>query len=138
MARTKAAANTAPVTVTRDAVDLLVEKLNEIPGIDFVKDAWENKAPETYGVVEMADQAMAQWADDRMVEQAFSLTVHLYCTDGSNAWIRRVQDKLAECTDWYNMLPHEYAWEIGKNHWSWNAYIIGPLQWEEVNGDGTV
>ena len=138
MARTKAAASTAPATVTRDAVDLLVEKLNEIEGIDFVRDAWEDKAPDNYGVVEMAEQAMAQWADDKMVEQAFSMTVHLYAADGSNAWIRKIQEKLAEATDWYNMLPHEYAWDIGKNHWSWNAYIIGPLQWEEVTEGGTV
>ena len=131
MARTKRNVQTAPETVTRDAADLLVEKLNEIEGIDFVRDAWEDKAPDNYGVVEMAEQAMAQWADDKMVEQAFSLTVHLYATDGSNAWIAKIQEKLAEATDWYSMLPHEYAWDIGKNHWSWTAYIIGPLQWEE-------
>ena len=46
--------------------------------------------------------------------------------------------KLAEACDWYNMPTHEFVYEIDKNHWTWNAFIIGPLQWEEVVASGTV
>lgn len=122
----------APETVTRDAVDYLIEKLNEISGIAFVRDAWENKAPEDYGVVEMTGQSQALWADDKMVAQTFNLAVHLYATSGSNAWITLIQEKLADACDWYSMPAHEFVFDIGKNHWTWNANIIGPLQWEEV------
>ena len=132
MARTKATANAAPASVTRDAADMLVDALNAIEGITFVRDAWENKAPEDYGVVELTGQSDALWADNRMVEQTFRLTVHLYAKDGSNAWIRKIQEKLAEATDGYSLPAHEFLFDIGKNHWSWNASIIGPLQWEET------
>lgn len=136
MARTNRNVQTAPATVTRDAVDLLVEKLNTIEGLAFVRDAWENKAPDDYGVVEMTTQSNALWADDRMVDQIFNLTVHLYCRDGSNAWIAKIQEKLAEAVDWYNMSTHEYLYDIDKNHWTWSVYMIGPMQWEEVASDG--
>lgn len=125
-------------TVTRDAVDILVSKLNEIDGIEFTRDAWENEAPADYGAVEMTGQYNSLWADDKMVEQTFTLAVHLYCKDGGNQWISKIQEKLAEAVDWYTMPTHEYIYEIEKNHWTWNAFMIAPLQWEEVVTDGTV
>ena len=133
MARSRTLSS-APATVTRDAADILVDALNTIEGISFVRDAWENKAPDDYGVVEMTGQSNALWADDRMVEQTFSLAVHLYTKDGGNAWIQKIQGKLATACDWYNMPTHEFIYEIGKNHWTWTAYIIGPMQWEEATG----
>ena len=119
-------------TVIRDAADILVAKLNEIDGITFVRDAWENKAPDNYGAVGMTNQSNALWADDRMVEQVFCMYVHLYCKGGGNEWITKIQEKLEEASDWYNFQAHEFVYEIGKNHWTWAAYIVGPLQWEEV------
>lgn len=132
MARTKASAKAAPATVTRDAVDILVDALNTIDGISFVRDAWENKAPDDYGVVEMTEQSNALYADNHMVAQEFRLTVHLYARDGSNAWIQKIQEKLNEASDGYSMGVHEYAWDIGKNHWQWTVYMVAPLQWDEV------
>ena len=139
MARNRSVTQTVTTTtVTMDAADLLVSKLNEIEGITFVRDAWENKAPDDYGVVVLTGQSNALWADNKMVAQTFSLEVHLYANDGGNQWISKIQEKLAEACDWYNMPTHEFAYEIGKNHWTWNAFIIGPLQWEEVVASGTV
>ena len=123
-------------TVTRDACDILVEKLNEIPGIAFVRDAWENKAPDDYGVVELTGQNNALYADNHMIAQTFALAVHLYATDGSNAWIPKIQAKLNDWTDGYSLPVHEFLWDIGKNHWQWTAYMIGPLQWEEESTGG--
>lgn len=139
MARNRTVTQTVTTTtVTMDAADILVAKLNEIEGITFVRDAWENKAPDDYGVVEMTEQSNALYADNHMVAQEFRMTVHLYAKDGSNAWIGKIQEKLNEATDGYSMGVHEYAWDIGKNHWQWNAYIVAPLQWEEVVTSGTV
>ena len=44
-------------TVTVDAIDVLLNKLNTIEGIEFVRDAWLNKAPDNYGVVELQGEA---------------------------------------------------------------------------------
>ena len=127
---------TQAVNVTRDAADILVEQLNTIDGIAFVRDAWENKAPDDYGVVEMTEQSNALYADNHMVAQEFQLTVHLYAKDGSNAWISKIQNVLDSYTDGYRMGLHEYLFDIGKNHWQWTVYIIAPLQWEEAVSNG--
>ena len=119
-------------TVTVDAVDRLATALNTLDGIAFVRDAWENKAPDNYGVVEMTEQGNALYADNHMVAQEFRLTVHLYATDGNNAWITKIQEKLDAYADGYRLSTHEYLWDISKNHWTWDAYLIAPLQWDEV------
>ena len=132
MARTRTVTETVTTTtVTRDAADILVEQLNTIEGISFVRDAWENKAPDDYGVVTMTDQSNALYADNHMVAQEFRLAVHLYATDGNNAWISKIQTVLNEYTDGYRMPLHEYLFNIGKNHWQWDAFIVAPMQWEE-------
>lgn len=123
-------------TVTMDAADLLVSALNTIEGISFVRDAWENKAPTDYGVVELAGQSNALWADNRMTEQVFQLVVHLYVAGGSDEWVSKVQEKLSTACDGYSLPAHEFAYDIGKNHWTWNCQIIGPLQWDEVVTSG--
>ena len=133
MARNRTVTQTVTTTtVTRDAADILVEQLNTIEGIAFVRDAWENKAPDDYGVVEMTDQSNALYADNHMVAQEFRMTVHLYAKDGNNAWIGKIQAVLDEYTDGYRMGVHEYLWDIGKNHWTWNVYFVAPMQWDEV------
>ena len=132
MARTERTAT----TVTRDAADLLVDALNTIEGISFVRDAWENKAPDNYGVVELTGQSNAMWADNRMTEQVFQLTVHLYVDGGSDEWVGKVQGKLATACDGYSLPAHEFAFDIAKNHWTWNCQIIGPILWEEPVTNG--
>ena len=131
MARTR---NTPVVTttVTRDAADLLVAKLNELDGLAFVRDAWESKAPDDYGVVELDGQSQSLWADNRMLEQVFQLKVHLYVTGMGDDKVALVQAKLAAACDGYSLPVHEYLFDINKNHWQWSCTIIGPLQWDEV------
>ena len=133
-----AQSNDTPVTttVTYDAADILVAKLNELDGLAFVRDAWENKAPDDYGVVELDGQSMSLWADDRMIEQVFQLKVHLYITGTGDDKVALVQQKLAAVCDGYSLPAHEYAYDIDKNHWTWQCSMIGPLQWEEVVTDG--
>ena len=123
-------------TVTVDAADLLVSKLNELEGIDFVRDAWENKAPDNYGVVELDGAPLSLWADDKLLEQVFQLRVHLYVGTGGDAWIQMVQAKLATACDGYSLPTHEYLYDINKNHWQWNVQMIGPLQWTEETVTG--
>ena len=44
--------------------------------------------------------------------------------------------KLAAVCDGYSLPAHEYAFDINKNHWTWQCTIIGPLQWDEVVTSG--
>ena len=133
-----AQSNDTPVTttVTYDAADILVAKLNELEGIQFVRDAWENKAPDDYGVVELDGQSQSLWADNRMLEQIFQLRVHLYITGTGDDKVALVQEKLGDACDGFTLPAHEYAYDIDKNHWTWQCTIIGPLQWEEVVTNG--
>ena len=133
MARNRTVTQTVTTTtVTRDAADILVEQLNTIEGISFVRDAWENKAPDDYGVVELSDQSNALYADNHLIAQEFRFRVHLYATGGSNAWITKIQAVLDSYTDGYAMESHEFLYDIGKNHWTWRAFLVSPLQWEEA------
>ena len=63
MARTRNRAAAEPQTVTVNAMDKIVTKLNTLEGIEFAKDAWVNEAPANYGVVELSGEARQLWAD---------------------------------------------------------------------------
>ena len=72
------------------------------------------------------------WGDDKLLAQVFQLTVHAYVTGNRDDLVALVQAKLATATDWYSLIAHEYAYDINKTHWTWNAQVIGPLQREVV------
>lgn len=114
-----------------DAVDRLVQQLNTISGLSFVRDAWENKAPENYGVVEMTGQVGGIWADGHLIEQSFAIQVSLYVKDGSDTWVDMVQDILEEnCDDLeyvYSMPQREFLQDVRYVRWSWNLQMDGPL-----------
>ena len=134
MARTR---NQTPVTtpITVDAVDLMVSKLNEINGLDFARDAWENKAPNNYGVVELQGTPMAMWADGHLIDQGWRIRLTIYVAGGSDAWVQTVQGKLDELDDQldliYSLPEREYAYDINKVRWAWDVTIFGPLEWTE-------
>ena len=130
MARTRS--DPVTTTVTRDAADLLVSALNTLDGIAWVRDAWENKAPDNYGVVEIAGAPVNLWGDDKLLSQVFQLTVHAYVNGSRDDLVAGIQEKLAANCDSYVLAAHEFAYDIGKTHWTWNCQIIGPLQWDEV------
>ena len=119
-------------TVTMDAADLLVSALNTIDGISWVRDAWENKAPDNYGVVELDGSPVSLWGDDKLLSQVFGLKVHAYVNGNRDDLVALVQGKLAAKCDGYRLAAHEFAFDIGKNHWEWDCQIVGPLQWDEV------
>lgn len=123
-------------TVTMDAADLLVSALNTLDGIAWVRDAWENKAPDNYGVVELNGAPVNLWADNVLISQVFQLTAHAYVNGNRDDLVALVQAKLAAKCDSYVLAGHEFAYDIGKNHWWWNCQVIGPLQWDEVETNG--
>ena len=135
MARSR---NVTPVTttVTVDAVDRLATALNTLEGIAFVRDAWENKAPANYGVVEVDGAPMNLWGDDKLLSQVFQLRVHAYVDGSRDDLVPMIQAKLGTATDWFSLIQHEFLMDVNKNHWVWQAQVIGPLQWTEVVTSG--
>lgn len=112
-------------------IDQLIDRLNAIDGLAFTRDAWENKAPDDYGVVELTGQAEAVWADDEMVEQAYTLRVTLYVRDGGERWLDLIQQAMADCHLVYSLPERGFLYDIGKVEWRWTARLYGPLEVED-------
>lgn len=131
MARTtRAAANTIPVTV--NIVDQLVTKLNTISGIEFVRDAWVNKAPENYGVVELRDTPRQLWADGHLLDTVWTVVITLYVAGDDDTYPAQVQTKLEEMEDANEVelthtISRSFDYEIGKVAWVWQVSMTGPL-----------
>jgi len=135
MARTKVR-TAEPATVTVNAMDRIVTKLNTIDGIEFAKDAWVNKAPENYGVVRLSGEARQLWADGHLTDSAWTVIVDAYVKDDSDGYPAMIQGKLEELEDEGVLdLTHtnnrEYDYQIGKVHWWWTLIMYGPLTWQE-------
>ena len=116
-------------------VDELVTALNGIDGIAFARDAWENVAPENYGVVELTGQTDAVWADGHMIEQSYAGRVTIYVTGGEDHWLNAVQEKLDEADIPYRFPTRTYEYDINKVSWQWDITLYGQLT--RVVEDGT-
>jgi hypothetical protein len=130
MARTKK--NAEPVTI--DIVDLITAKLDEMEGISVTQDAWKNKAPEEYGVIEMDEEPMQISADGHVIDENYRLTLTLYVNGSSDAWADNVREKLDELESAYEwldigcrMIMHQFVFSIGKVRWAFRLTVPGPL-----------
>lgn len=131
MARPK---KTAPTTITVDVVDLITSALDQLDGISFARDAWENKAPDQYGVVEMTEEPTQMTADGKVVDEIYRLNVTLYVNGADDTWADKVRQKmeLLEATyEWLDigcrMVMHQYEFSIGKVRWAFRLSVPGPL-----------
>lgn len=116
---TEAATQTTETTPT-DRVEQLITELNKISGLDFVEDAWVEKAPANYGVVELTGEVQNDYAEGRKTAQAWNLRITIYVTGGSHHWISEVQDVLARMGIPYSAPQREYLQDIKKVMWVWN------------------
>ena len=139
MARTRNQTRTAePQTVTVNAMDRIVARLNTISGIEFARDAWVNQAPDNYGVVELSGEARQLWADGHLVDSAWNVIVTAYVGDGNDDWPEKVQERLqaledAGKCDLTHTIGREFDYETGKVRWTWTLYMYGTLtRTEEV------
>lgn len=130
MARAKK--NAEPVTI--DIVDLITAKLDEMEGISITRDAWENEAPEQYGVIEMDEEPIQQIADGHVIDETYRLTLTLYVNGSSDAWADNVREKLDELESAYEwldigcrMIMHQFVFSIGKVRWAFRLTVPGPL-----------
>ena len=135
MARTRTV-QTPPATVTVNAIDKIVAQLNTLDGIEFAKDAWVNKAPKNYGVVELSGTARQLWADGHLTDSSWNVVVTAYVDDDSDKYPSLIQEKLEALEDQGMLdLTHtnnrEFDYQTGKVRWQWIVIMYGPLQWEE-------
>lgn len=140
MARTRSTRTTQTVTV--DAVDELVAKLNTISGIEFVRDAWLNKAPENYGVVELQGEARQLWADGKLIDSIWRVIITAYVTGDDDTLAYTVQSKLEDLeadgkADLTHTISRAFDYTIGKVVWTWQVNLYGSLtRQEEVPAGG--
>ena len=105
---------------TVDIVDRLVDSLNEIEGLAFVRDArTENEPEQNYGIVRLTGENSAVWADDVMVEQAFGLAVNVFVKDERAEWLNRIQAKLEAADLFYRFTARNYHVETDAVEWEW-------------------
>jgi len=134
--RSPKTAAAAPATVTVDAVDELVAKLNTIDGLVFVRDAWVNKAPDNYGVVETQGEVSQLWADGKLIDSIWRVIIHAYIAGADDSIAYTVQEKLEDLesagkVDLTHTISRDFDYNVGKVHWQWIVNLYGSLVREE-------
>ena len=120
---------------TVDKIQEMIDALNTISGIEFQEDAWDDKAPSNYGVVELTGETANDYADGVKIAQAYSVTITMYVSGNSHQWITKVQDVLDQLKVRYTMPTREYLQDINKVRWIWTARIRRPIV-REVAANG--
>ena len=120
---------------TVDKIQEMIDALNTISGIEFQEDAWDDKAPSNYGVVELTGETANDYADGVKIAQAYSVTITMYVTGNSHQWITKVQDVLDQLKVRYTMPTREYLQDINKVRWIWTARVRRPIV-REVAANG--
>lgn len=135
MARTKLTKTTAAATVRIDAVDVLTAKLCE-SGIEFVRDAWVEKAPDNYGVVELQGEPTQMWADGHLTDSMWRVIVTMFVDDDDDSYAAQINTLLEELeadgkVDLTHTCSRAFDYDLGKVRWQWQVTISGELIREE-------
>lgn len=109
----------------------LVELLSKT-GLPFAEDGWKNKAPDDYGVVEVAGEETGEWADGHMIDESFAAVITIYVTGNSARWVDRIQRILEAIDAGYSMPERKYLPGIEKVSWKWKANLYSPIEWPEA------
>lgn len=129
MARTR---NRTAQTVTVDAVDELVTQLNTLDGIAFVRDAWLEKAPDNYGVVELQGEAAQLWADGNRIDSIWRIVVTAYIRGADDSIAYDVENKLQLMdADITQNITRRFDMTTGYTEWVWTVRLYGDLTREE-------
>lgn len=124
-----------------DITDYLTDRLSTVTGIPFARDAWVNAAPEQYGVVELGGAVEEMWADGKLIDAVYRVTVIMFVSGSADDWPETVQEAL-EAMEAEGVLTgthhveREFDINTGKVQWTWNLNVYGPLILEGDN-DGT-
>ena len=119
-------------TTTTDRVAEILTALNTIDGIDFAEDAWEEKAPSNYGVLELTGESGNDYADGRKTAINYAATLTIYVKGGSHHWIEAVEDVLDAEHIPHNMPQREFLMDIRMVKWTWRLRIRKKIKVVEV------
>ncbi len=121
-------------TVTMDIADMITAKLNELTGIEFARDAWDQKAPDQYGVVTLSLEPTVQYADGHLIDEIYTTKLDLYVDGSGDNWpalVRGKLDELETTNGWMDLICRmtlrEYVFDIDKVHWQFQIQTAGPL-----------
>lgn len=106
-----------------DRIQQIINALNQIPGIEFAEDAWEEKAPNNYGVVELMGEAGNDYADGKRIAKGYLVEITIYVTGGSHGWIEKVEAVLDGLQLPHTLPQREYTHEIKKVCWRWQTRL---------------
>ena len=106
-----------------DRIQQIIDALNEIPGIEFTEDAWEEKAPNNYGVVELMGEAGNDYADGKRIAKGYLVEITIYVTGGSHGWIEKVEAVLDGLQLPHTLPQREFLFDIKKVSWRWQTRI---------------
>ena len=119
-----------------DRIQQIIDALNEIPGIEFAEDAWEEKAPNNYGVVELMGEAGNDYADGKRIAKGYLVAITIYVTGGSHGWIEQVENVLDALQLPHTLPQREFLFDIKKVSWRWQTRIRKSiLRDNPVSGD---
>ena len=106
-----------------DRIQQIIDALNQIPGIEFAEDAWEEKAPNNYGVVELMGEAGNDYADGKRIAKGYLVEITIYVTGGSHGWIEKVEAVLDGLQLPHTLPQREFLFDIKKVSWRWQTRI---------------
>lgn len=106
-----------------DRIQQIIDALNQIPGIEFAEDAWEEKAPNNYGVVELMGEAGNDYADGKRIAKGYLVEITIYVTGGSHGWIEKVENVLDGLQLPHTLPQREFLFDIKKVSWRWQTRI---------------
>lgn len=123
---------TAAEPATVDVIDEMITKLNTLDNIEFVRDAWVNKAPDNYGVAEPQGEVQQLWADGHLVDSIQRVILHAYVTGDDDSIAYDIEGKLEELesegkADLTHTMNREFDYMVGKVHWQWIISLYGGL-----------
>lgn len=101
-------------------MDGLITQLNTT-GVTFVRDAWTNMPTGDYGVCTMVGEPSALWADDTMIAQRMTVTVHLYNKDGTDTNAKAVNEALKGADVMFVLNGREYLQDVNMIRWTWTV-----------------
>ena len=131
---------TAAEPATVDVIDEMITKLNTMDNIEFVRDAWVNKAPDNYGVAEPQGEVQQLWADGHLTDSIQRVILHAYVTGDDDSIAYDIEGKLEELesegkADLTHTMNREFDYMVGKVHWQWIINLYGGLIREATAAD---
>jgi hypothetical protein len=125
----------------RDAIDALIEDLNEATGgeLTFERDVLDVDRPEDWGAVEMTG-TRDEWADGKIIDRIYVLDVWAAVSDRASEWLATIEGVLNAWKDRiaWRLRERSYLHDLKKVVWRWTVEIdsLEAPEDDAADGDG--